>query len=239
MDAGALDAGAGGEDVPRDLAREEFMSDVIGDVRRALGRQKPLERAPTPPGIDERIVRLVQSEVGLPELFVAQAKKSAMGAELVHADELLDKLIAFLRLHQLTKIAIPISPLLNGLQIQQGLERAELNVQTWNDLNTNAIYDFDCGLTDVYAAVAETGSLVVRPSAEHGRLLSLVPPVHVAIVEPRLIVADLVDLMQKLSRETKRTGATLITGPSKTSDIEGNLVTGVHGPKLVQVFVLN
>jgi L-lactate utilization protein LutC len=159
------------------------MSDVIGDVRRALGRQKPLEIAPVPPGIDERIVRLVQSEVGLPELFVAQAKKSAMGAELIHADELIDKLVAFLRLQQLTKIAIPISPLLNGLQIQAGLQQVGFDVRTWNDLNADAIYDFDCGMTDVYAAVAETGSLVVRPSADHGRLLSLVPPVHVYILK--------------------------------------------------------
>jgi L-lactate dehydrogenase complex protein LldG len=215
------------------------MSDVIGDVRRALGRQRSLERAPLPPRIDERIVRLVQSEVGLPELFVAQAKKSAMGAELVHAEELLEKLIAFLRLHQLAKIAMPMSRLMDKLQIGDGLREAGFDVRSWDELDADVIYDFDCGLTDVYAAVAETGSLVVRPSAEGGGLLSLVPPVHVAIVEPRLIVADLVDLMQNLSGETKRTGATLISGPSKTSDIEGNLVTGVHGPKLVQIFVLN
>jgi L-lactate dehydrogenase complex protein LldG len=215
------------------------MSDVIGDVRGALGRHKPLEHAPQPPEIDERIVRLVQSEVGLPELFVAQAKKSAMAAELVHAEELLEKLIAFLRFNHLAKIAMPISRLLDGLQIGTGLRKTGFDIHAWNELNADTIYDFDCGLTDVYAAVAETGSLVVRPSAEHGRLLSLVPPVHVAIVEPRLIVADLADLMQKLSDDKNRSGTTIITGPSKTSDIEGNLVTGVHGPKLVQIFVLN
>ena len=214
------------------------MGDVIGDVRRALGRRGALESAPMPPAIEEPIVRLVHSDVGLAELLVNQARKSAMGAELVHAEEVGEKLIAFLRANGCKKIAMPVSRLLDGLQIAEGLRGAGFEVRLWNELNADAIYEFDCGVTDVYAAVAETGSVVVRASAEHGRCLSLVPAVHVAIVEPRLIVPDLLDLMEKLSGEKARAGVAIITGPSKTSDIEGNLVTGVHGPGLVQVFVL-
>jgi L-lactate dehydrogenase complex protein LldG len=214
------------------------MSDVIQNVRQALERNRPLDCAPLPPILDEPIVRLVHSDVGLPELFVAQAIKASMGAELTSADDLLEKLIVFLRQKNCEKIATPISPLLDGLQIADGLRHAAFDVRSWTDLNADTIYEFDCGLTDVYAAVAETGSLVVRSSPEHGRLLSLVPPIHVAIVEPKVIVPDLLDLMEKLSAEPNRPGTALITGPSKTSDIEGNLVTGVHGPGVVQMYVL-
>jgi L-lactate dehydrogenase complex protein LldG len=214
------------------------MSDVIGNVRRALGNRNTPARAPIPPEIDERIVRLVQSEVGLPELLVAQARKSAMGAELVYVDDLVEKLVAFFRVNLCVRIAMPLSPLLDGLEIGVRLRDAGLDVKRWDELSADAIYEYDCGLTDCYAAVAETGSLVVRATPRHGRCLSLVPAIHVAIVEPRLIVGDLLDLMEKLSSETDRAGTAIITGPSKTSDIEGNLVTGVHGPKMVQVFVL-
>ncbi|HWB52556.1 MAG TPA: lactate utilization protein [Tepidisphaeraceae bacterium] len=214
------------------------MRDVIGDVRRALGRSQRLGSAPLPPVLDEPIVRLVHADVGLAELFVAQARKAAMGAELVSADDLLEKLVGFLRQNSCEKVAVPVSRLFENLNLVAGLRQAGLEIRSWADLTADAIYDLDCGITDIFAAVAETGSLVVRPAPDHGRLVSLAPPIHVAIVEPKLIVPDLLDLMEKIAGDSDRPGATLITGPSKTSDIEGNLVTGVHGPGVVQVFVL-
>ena len=97
----------------------------------------------------------------------------------------------------------------------------------------------DCGITDVEYAIAETGSLVIRPHAGNGRGLSLVPMIHVAIVEPKNILPDLADLMEKLAeKERSRANVILIAGPSKTADIEMNVVTGVHGPNVVQVLVV-
>ena len=116
------------------------------------------------------------------------------------------------------------------------LRGAGLEVRTWDRMTLDELYDFDAGVTDVYAAVAETGSLVIKHSPEHGRALSLVPAVHVAIVEPKNLVADLVDLFEKLGRDGG--GATIITGPSKTADIEMDLVVGVHGPGKVEIFLM-
>ena len=118
----------------------------------------------------------------------------------------------------------------------EGLKRAGFDARTWDQMTLDELYDFDCGVSDVYAAVAETGSLVIKNSPEHGRALSLVPAVHVAIVEPKNLVADLVDLFEKLGRDGG--GATIVTGPSKTADIEMDLVVGVHGPGKVQIFLL-
>ncbi len=59
---------------------------------------------------------------------------------------------------------------------------------------------------------------------------------HIAIVEPSNILPDLIDLFEKIRED--HPAITLITGPSKTADIEGALVTGVHGPGIVQVYLL-
>jgi L-lactate dehydrogenase complex protein LldG len=103
----------------------------------------------------------------------------------------------------------------------------------------DGLYDVDCGVTDVRFAVAETGSLVIDGSREHARALSLVPPVHLAIVQPQNLLADLVDLFERLARDAQPRNTVIITGPSKTADIEMNLVTGVHGPGVVQVMLLD
>ena len=64
------------------------------------------------------------------------------------------------------------------------------------------------------------------------------PPLHVAILEPKNFLPDLVDLFQLLSTDGGFSNVVLISGPSKTADIEMNLVTGVHGPGVVQLFIL-
>ena len=106
-------------------------------------------------------------------------------------------------------------------------------------MTADEAYDFDAGVTEVDYAVAETGTLVIRHTPAHGRLISLVPFVHVAIVEPRLFLPDLIDLFEALKKDGTGSGVTLISGPSKTADIEMNTVTGVHGPNIVKAFVLS
>ena len=93
------------------------------------------------------------------------------------------------------------------------------------------------GITGADYAVAETGSVVLLSRPDASRLASLLPPVHVAIVMPRQLVESLDDLLV-LRRSAYYQGGmdmgpylNLITGPSRTADIEQKLVVGVHGPK--------
>lgn len=212
--------------------------DYLARVRRALGRTEPLAAPPVPPVIDEPITRLVHSDIGLAELFAVRAKENKMQVEGVPVDELISKLAKFLREKNCRRLMLPASPFLEKLGVVDGLRKAGFEARRWTEMSLDEAYDFDCGITDVYAAVAETGSLVIRAAPEHGRALSLVPPIHVAILEPKKLVPDLVDLFEKLGHEGTGSGTIIITGPSKTADIEMNLVVGVHGPGNVQVFLL-
>jgi len=87
------------------------------------------------------------------------------------------------------------------------------------------------GITSVSYALAETGSFVMLSSAEEPRLISLLPPVHVAVFSRSRILANLNELLSVLPHPAEQTSSmVLITGPSRTADIEQILVRGVHGP---------
>lgn len=211
---------------------------MIERVRKALGRTEPLKSPPAPPVISDAIARLAPRDGNLADLFAITAAAAKMYLDRVTPDQICSQIVDFLQLHQCRQIGICVSPLLDRLGIEAAIRTANLSLHRWDETTLDAAYELDCGVTDVYAAVAETGSLVIRPSSEHGRALSLVPAIHVAVVESGQIVADLIDLMEKITADARVPNITLITGPSKTADIEGALVTGVHGPGLVQIFLL-
>jgi L-lactate dehydrogenase complex protein LldG len=211
---------------------------VLARVRLALGRTAPLTTPPQPPAIPEPLARLVHTSIGLPEYFAKRAQENKIGVQWTSPDELPAKLVDFLRANQCSKLAVPASEVLERLKLPDQLSAAGFSVRRWPDMTLDEAYDIDCGITDVYAAVAEVGALVIRSSPGHGKALSLVPPVHVAILQPTDFLPDLVDLFEKLRVEGAANTTVIITGPSKTADIEMSLVVGVHGPGVVQAFLL-
>ena len=97
--------------------------------------------------------------------------------------------------------------------------------------------DVDAAVTTTRGAIAETGTLILWPSADEPRLVSLVPPMHVALLDVEKIVDTLDDAIEGWE-ETMPPNALLISGPSKTADIEQTLAYGVHGPKRLVVVLL-
>jgi L-lactate dehydrogenase complex protein LldG len=100
------------------------------------------------------------------------------------------------------------------------------------------------GLTGADYAVAETGSVVIVPRKGLSRLVSLVPPVHLALVRPQDVIDSLDHLFLLRRLEYYLNGGDMgsylnfITGPSRTADIEMTLVVGVHGPKEAHMVLL-
>ncbi len=99
--------------------------------------------------------------------------------------------------------------------------------------------DIDVGVTTTLGGIAETGSLILWPDTAEPRLLSLAPPVHVALLDADTICNTFADAVQELHwAERTPTNALLISGPSKTADIEQTLAYGIHGPRQLIVLVL-
>ena len=94
-------------------------------------------------------------------------------------------------------------------------------------------------LTGTLGAIAATGSLILWPTAAEPRLMSLVPPVHFALLKASEIHNNLYEVMQRFDWAAGMpTNALLISGPSKTADIEQVLAYGAHGPKDLVVLIL-
>lgn len=102
------------------------------------------------------------------------------------------------------------------------------------------VFSVDAGITTTYGAIAEIGALVLWSSVAEPRQISLVPPIHVSVLKADNIYNTLLEVMQKENwAGGMPTNAFLISGPSKTADIELTLAFGVHGPKELIVLIVD
>ncbi|WP_448694701.1 LutC/YkgG family protein [Pseudomonas moraviensis] len=99
--------------------------------------------------------------------------------------------------------------------------------------------DTPASLTGTLGAIAATGSLIIWPTREEPRLMSLVPPVHFALLKASEIRDNFYQVQQEFEwAQGMPTNALLVSGPSKTADIEQVLAYGAHGPKDLVVLIL-
>ena len=131
---------------------------------------------------------------------------------------------------------------LKSLGVKESLEGMGLSLAPAED--KSEIANSGVGITETDYALADTGSLVLISSPDKPRGISLIPPVHLAIVRKENILYDIGELFGILnnlyeSPETIPACTTFITGPSRTADIELNLTLGVHGPKELHVLIVS
>lgn len=89
------------------------------------------------------------------------------------------------------------------------------------------IDDYAFAITPAVAGIAETGTIVLSDKAGESRLAALAPWVHIAVVRRSTLLPDLATAIAALPPDPN---VTWVTGPSKTADVEGILIEGVHGP---------
>jgi len=214
---------------------------VLGAIRRALPTSR--DAAPLP---EPRPPRLAGREDELVAEFIHEAE--AAGAEVATADDATAARRQVARwLEDCGARGVLCAPtpqvralILEGLPLS-GVEVEALRVDAPREARRRLALAADVGISFADYGLADTGTLALRATPEQGRLLSLAPPTYIALLSRQRIVPDLASCFAALNlrEETRRTSLlTLITGPSRTADIEQTLTIGVHGPGRLYVLLL-
>jgi L-lactate dehydrogenase complex protein LldG len=186
--------------------------------------------------------RAVGDEQNLPGRFAAAAEAAGCRAYRATEENWSGVIADILRSRSVRRVVVEAQP---GTALTT--ERAavlcaalsKIPISTTAEREDETLFTVDDAVTGVQNAVAETGTIMCTSGASSARGTSLIPPLHIALVAESQIVADLFDAFTQLStRPALPANVNLITGPSKTADIEGVLVTGVHGPGEVHIVVL-
>jgi L-lactate dehydrogenase complex protein LldG len=237
-------------------------AEFLRSVRETLGRSN------VPP--ETRYHHLLETEADLeqraaevrhrlerdrPALLDRLAEMAAKGGWNVHRapgiEEALGHIEALAQRLGVTRVVRSGQEVFDQLPVDAALANHGMSITPVVRDETNSREDLreeirqaDLGLTGTDYALAETGSLVILPRRGLSRLVSLYPPVHVAVVRPQEVVETLDDLflLRRLEyyQRSREMGSYLnfITGPSRTADIEMTIVEGVHGPKQVHLVLL-
>lgn len=163
--------------------------------------------------------------------------------EVVHVDEarwtealagvLADKGVRRLALGKRHPVAAEARSALADADVE--LVDVDRDIEQWQREQFESV---DAGLTSTRGAIAETGSLWLWPTPDEPRLISLVPPLHIAVLDADTLANTFFDVVEGHGwADGMPTNALLISGPSKTADIEQTLAYGVHGPRELVVIV--
>ena len=206
---------------------------ILGSIRTHLAASVPEENHENLPQ-NPVILSKTPPAISLVELF-RQSVEAVNGHGIIVNNDTdiaaaLTRIITDLNAQRL---AISDNPEVERLLNLTDLEIEELGVAP----DAHDIFGFDVGITTVQAAIAETGTLVLDSTQERHRLVSLVPPVHIAILDASKIYATLGEVLAFIHKNEISPAVTFITGPSRTADIELTLTVGVHGPQELYVII--
>ena len=207
--------------------------DILGSIRSHLAASVPYDKQEVSRGFPR--IHADQNPSSSVEIC-GQFKESLEAVDghcvIVQGDEGIAR--ALTQIVRGQYIAISDNPEVERLLHLTDLEIEELGIAP----NAHEIFRFDVGISTTQAAIAETGTLVLDSTRERHRLVSLVPPVHIAIVRASQIYRTLGEVLTLIRKDKEVSPAiTFITGPSRTADIELTLAIGVHGPQELYVIV--
>lgn len=185
---------------------------------------------------DLEIARVIGSAQDVVAEFASRVEEAKMIPYRV-ADEaaMLEKIAEITRHIGATSAVVPDDGLPARDRIIERLTADGIRLLNPDDLDD--AFTADVGITGVDGAIAETASLCLTSGGGRRRLASLAVPVHIGIVRAEQIVPDLLDWAARQSAQPPA-NQTLVSGPSKTADIELALVMGVHGPKQEHVIIV-
>lgn len=221
-----------------DSAREE----TLGKVRAALGRRSATQPASgvTPAISVPSTARVAPRTAGAPEAELEQLlaeirKLSGVTRRLASRDELRAALAELVQAEAVKRATLWTTPDLTAWDVAGSLKALGVEIVS-PQADKRLVAGCELGVTGADAALPETGTLLLRSAPDRPRVVSLLPRVHLAILTPATLRPDL----HQVFAEAKAAGySVLVTGPSRTADIELTLTLGVHGPKSLYAWVMD
>lgn len=236
--------------------REQFLAGIRAALAKAPSREAPPSAATPPDDVRERAGQLRNPTPERRAELLAQLERSAelQSWHFVRAaneSEAAARVVEIAREHGAGTVVRTAHDVLERMSLDDALSQAGmesvvlaegpsgLDAQRRQDTAARAAI----GVTGVDAVIAETASVALVPRRGMSRQASLLPPVYVAVATANQIVATLDDvLVLRLDELGEAEEATwymnLVSGPSRTADIEQTLVVGVHGPGVVYLVVI-
>jgi L-lactate dehydrogenase complex protein LldG len=211
-------------------SREE----ILGKVRGALGRQPgaPIAALPSTARVGPRSAGPAEAEI---ELLLSEIRKlSGVTRQLGHREELRPALAELVAAEGVKRATLWNTPELTAWGVADMLAALGVIIVP-AQADKHQIAECELGVTGADGLLPETGTLLLCSDPERPRVVSLLPRVHLAIATPALLRTDL----HAAFAAAKDSGySVLVTGPSRTADIELTLTLGVHGPKSLYVWLL-
>jgi len=222
--------------------RDDFLARVRAALRRGHPIAPPPPPTPLPPSLEPARLVSPASTADLADLFAARAQAVGMRITRTTDADLSARLAALLTQLGIRSAATSLTPGPLADAVHAALRAADCApIPRPAEPTLDHHYPADAGITDAHAAIAESGSIVLRSGPHHSRGTHLVPPIHIALLRATQILPDLLDLAPTLAAASSPLPSCtlIITGPSKTADIEGILVTGIHGPREVHILLID
>lgn len=200
---------------------------ILKKVRQALGKEDYILEIPE---LASPVLKAISEDITITfaENFV---KTKAAFYFCENERELWQTLSSYIQQYELKKLFAWEKELATSLQ-KEGISATE------QDRNFT---EADAGITFCEALVARTGSILISSGTEAGRRLSIFPPTHIVIGATSQIVPEISEGLNLIKKKYPQLPSmvSLVTGPSRTADIEKTLVLGAHGPKELVLFLLD
>ncbi len=206
---------------------------VLGRIRAALA-DVPRDELPEDVAVERAYDRSLELDAdGLRDLLRERVADYQAEVHVLEADALTAALAEACGRHGASRLVVPID-------LPEAWRPPGVELVPDVELANEALDAIDGVLTGCSAAIAETGTIVLDSGPGQGRrALTLVPDLHLCVVEADQIVGTVPEALERLAPAAReRRPLTFISGPSATSDIELSRVEGVHGPRRLEVFIL-
>jgi L-lactate dehydrogenase complex protein LldG len=193
---------------------------ILGSIRAALGRTAGAPVPPPPPNIVTS-----PAPADLVERFCDRL--AAIGGKLDASQDASSAVLQRLRAAGARSVILSDAPEIEAMAAPL---RAAGITCLGSDAPREQLLAADAGVTSAQLGIAESGTLMLDAGAERSRLASLLPPLHICVLPSTRLIPTLGDALASLPSPLPH-AITFISGPSRTADIELQLVVGVHGPK--------